>query len=555
MKSIVSMKNVRLLSVLLILLFLSLPLHSKRNAHSFEFDLFDDPELNHFAEEYNWNVTRNKQDVIDLLEDIGFIELLKEPLFLHTNLLNNRNIPDLPFSRNTLTYFPCVSKYKPNYGFKKFGFSLYYNETPRMVFEKSSTNISSYLAIQEDSFLDKLEALIQKLDILIPGLGIDPFLIADLFKNFTVQERRAGAYFSAAYALPTSRKMILGINLPLCYCERNHFLTEGETARIEQELGTPSIEPQDQEAFQDKHFISDRIGIGDMRITLDTPIHKSAFLQAVGSIFCTVPTAQTFANGVLRGSKFCPVTNRPTFDLSLLLNDAARADGTLHIQLEEFLLCALDNLNSMLLDTRLGNHGHFGLGFALYLKSHLDLLIKRPWAENFRMKSRYSAEFLFPATETRYFITCSDLHDFDIRDFNNQNQTESNFAFLTETLTNRLFPFALPARISPPPILRSTTNLTYSNGRIQWDIGTDTWIWPREGLYVSSKCTHSINHALNEYIAKRPFAYQGKLFTSLAYNHSAYESIWTFSIFIDKTFTSSGIGKDFTIALGIHGSF
>lgn len=515
----------------------------------------DDAELGNFTESYDWTITRNQQDVINFLEDIGVINLLKEPLFLRTNLLNTRSLLDLPFHINALTYLPCVDKHKKNSGFKKCGFSIYYNQTTRSTFVRHSTDICSYLAITQNSFLTKLANVIQQLDALIPNLDINPLLIADLFKKFTVQERRFGALFSAAYTVENPQPIVLGINVPLAYHERNHFITEHEVERIENELGSPEGEPGEQHAFEDAHFISDRLGIGDTRLTIDTVLHKSPYLQAVGGLFCTVPTAITFATGVIRGRAFHPVQPRPLFDLSLLLDDDARENGTLHTQLEKFLLAALDNINSILLNTRLGNGGHFGLGAALYLKSPLYLIVNRPWAQNFKLKSRYSFEYLFPADETRYFIMCSDLHDFDNRDFNDETQTANNFDFLTQTLTNRLFPFSFPTRVSPSPIMRSTSQLEYSNGRFTWVFGSDTWIQPQERLRLSPVCSSTVTHPLNEHIAKKPFAYQGRLFTSLAYNYIGQNSIWTGNLFIDQAISGKGIGYDFTIAVGIYGTF
>ena len=57
----------------------------------------------------------------------------------------------------------------------------------------------------------------------------------------------------------------------------------------------------------------------------------------------------------------------------------------------------------MILETPMGNGGHFGLGVFARNRSPLTSFIKQDWARRVVMRSFISLEYLFPATEWRSF--------------------------------------------------------------------------------------------------------------------------------------------------------
>ena len=75
----------------------------------------------------------------------------------------------------------------------------------------------------------------------------------------------------------------------------------------------------------------------------------------------------------LRGSSFCLVKNRPILDLQELVGTISEAlaagQPATDPQAIGYALAALDNLGAMILDSPLGNGGHFGLGVVVRNRS------------------------------------------------------------------------------------------------------------------------------------------------------------------------------------------
>jgi hypothetical protein len=525
-----------------------------------DFDFFNDLLTNSFVEQTQWNLpTRDKQDVINLLEEVAAIDLLKEDFFLNTNPLTTRDLLDEPFALIQGCFCSPGA-----FAQRSIGFDIFYNQTTRMVFKHESTNIDSYLAIRCESFLQKLRNTVDRLRQLEPAFDLDVDQITRLFQNLTVQERRAGFMFYGKKTFDSNHHYLsIGFQIPVYYLEHNYFLTDEEQSAIQQEFG--SLDPGNQCQFEDDHFICDKFGFGDSRFSFEVPIRDSDLWEVAAGGFVTIPTAGALGTGIFRGSSFKPFKcRRPVFDLELLTQEQAFQDDVVEQQMLEFLLNALDHLSAHLLDTTMGNGGHFGIGISFRTKSPLEYFIRRPWAHRFRMKTRYSIEYLLPARETRYFIQCNNPTDFDKRDFNNPNQTDCNFAFLSQMITNRLFPYALNTTVYPNLVCRSTTRFLYKGSRVALSIGTDTWIVTKEALRnisypfaLTSSCTPvCLYRNLDIRKATRALAYQGKVFISAMFKHCGKNNkIWSFCFHADQTFSSSGIGKDFVLAFKVNCSF
>ena len=85
------------------------------------------------------------------------------------------------------------------------------------------------------------------------------------------------------------------------------------------------------------------------------------------------------------------------------------------------------------------------------------------WARRFIMRSFISFEYLFPAVEWRSFRVPADLALFNARNLDeteNMAVLNSNYAFLQQQLTDRLFPIAIQANVQPGFVFRwSFTNV------------------------------------------------------------------------------------------------
>lgn len=505
---------------------------------------FDDPEINALLnQETNLNITRqtDKQDIITLLLDIGAINLLKQPIFLRTNKLNTRSLLDYPLFLRFKKPKRCL------------GIDLFYNVTARKFFNKDSSNISSYLNITGEGFISALENIFTQLKDLLPNFDPEFFsTLPLLFENFTVEERRFGLMF---YGTKHVDKYQITVMVPWYYLERNHFVDQAQQDIIEETIAdaqkrisgqAPSPESVCNDAveqFQDLHLISDKFGLGDSRIMIDMPwIEKRDWELRIGTYF-TIPSAFCMTKG-LKGNNFKPPVIRPTVNLLDLINQALNAGDFTETEIYNFILGALDNLGAMILEEPIGNGGH--LGVAVYSRSATPLRnwVNLWWTKHFTWNSFMSIEYLFPKQEQRFFITCNDEHEFDTRDFTNPNQANSNFDFLTRKLTERLYPYAYYATVHPGFIFRSTSNFTYERKKGGFALGTDTYVKLAERLHNIKICDQ-LETPLNKKVATKPLVYQSKLYGSFFWKHKQLNRSWVFSLNLDSTWTTSGIGPDY----------
>ena len=325
------------------------------------------------------NITPAALVAILTSEEIAADGILQEDFYLRTTPFNKRNVVDLP----ALELGPCCRTRPCHYGLQ-----IFWNQTSRMRFTKGSTNLACYLALSQQSLIQKLATLVTNISgggggdfvgdkedfaKLLSKLDVDK--IFSLFRTMAVQERRIGFAFRFERV---GECATLRTVLPLYYQERNFFLTDKEKEAAERELAEAFGESDtgNAEEFQDQHFVSDKIGFGDLRIEVDAQAYGSdSFLLRLGAQF-TFPTAFAFKKG-LKGNSFPKPCNLPTFDLLKLGcilegndpdNDAQEREDIFEI-LSPFFLEALDRLSANLLETGLGNGGHVGIGIVAHTET------------------------------------------------------------------------------------------------------------------------------------------------------------------------------------------
>lgn len=507
---------------------------------------FDDPAIDAFLNE---NVQAaeeacDKESVIGLLQDFNIIDLLKQDFYLRTNYLNKRSLLDEALFMNEW----CSQC--DNY----FSAYLFFNQYTRKNFTTKRDTINAYLAVGDDQFIDNLQAILEEIEDLINFDTESAVAVLSLIENFVVEERRLGFMFSGQYTWCDWR---LRVKMPLQYHERNYFANL-EIQNALQELldpitGAPS--PQEEGRFQREHLISDQFGVGDTRIEIDYPVVDTCNTNMRAGFLATIPTAYAFKKG-LYGSFFCRNRNRPTIDLCLLVDQEAISSGALEQAFTNFFLQAMDYLSAILLDTRLGNNGHFGLGALLHSQGCLGKWVNRPWAQNIKMRSRLSAEYLIPKEERVFFIEHNNAAEFDCRDFDDENQVDSNFDFLTRVLTNRFFPFNFKAKVSPGVIFRSTSRLIYE--RCKWGgyFGFDSYLQIGQG--ISEICApDKIKKVLCKAKAEKSWIYQSRIIGGLSYRipRSCSKCDVILSLNGGLTYMTRGLGKDFTLSFNIDTNF
>ncbi len=512
-----------------------------------------------------------KKQIIATLNSFRVLPLFEENIFLRSNNLNSRSLLDypefLPFRHDC----DCRAVYV----------DLFYNQTSRGFFTKNSGNICSYLAVGSDSLNQKIQNVLNELltpGLLPDGVQFDPdqiFAIIDLLQTFTVQERRLGLMIGGKGTIGCWNYNIMA---PWYYLERNHFVDANvETALdkaisdfLRDSFGITGPATQQEAAqvlrtrnqFINNHLISDKFGIGDTRVYFDYPIINKESFSSRGGFLATIPTAFAFKKG-LRGNSLSRVVNRPLLDL-IGTADALLQNQPVPTQTFDYFLAFIDNLGAMLLDTPMGNGGHFGLGIYAKNRSPLNSWIKQSWADNVTMRSFISLEYLFPATEWRSFrvpvnealfnvfnFDVSSLSDTSIED---QNLVNTMYAFLQRQLTDRLFPIALRTTVNPGVIFRWSSQLCYEGECNGFTIGTDTYVRNKE-KFSNIQASFETKRMIDILNARAPLAYQSKVVGSVFFKIEKPETSWVISIIGDYTFMNKGIGADFTLALNTNVAF
>jgi len=507
------------------------------------------------ASQFSLVKTVSNQDVADVLIDLGAVSILQENIYLLTNPFNQRDLLDDPAFLTQREYYnhPWIMSCQ-----------LFWNQTGRMYFTDDSSNISSYLAIGESDLLDKLNS--SDIKNIFDDFDVDPVSIFPLFANGTVQQRRFGLMIEAERKTDTT---CFRFFTPFYYLERNFYLTEEEQEAIEAQLGKGNNE--DTELFARNHLICDRLGFGDSRFTVDYPVVQKAHILMQLGFQGTLPTSFAVADGLL-GRDFQKCTDRPQFSFNQLFelgqgSSANKAQAEAIVQ--KFTLDALDTLATNLLSTGLGNGRHLGLGAYLQTKTELHGIIHRPWAEKFFFRNRLSFDYYLPAYGLRNFVEVNNLQGFEqngllrpTAEIKAQVAADPAYAqqvvaFLEGQFVDRLFPFVYCTKVCPGGIFHSTSRFTYEATRGGFHIGTDLWVQLKEKLRDINFVQVSPNRPPNIDIAAatRPFAYQSRLVGALYYKVLRPHREWTLGLNSSGTFSSSGIGKEFTLSLNLEVNF
>jgi hypothetical protein len=390
----------------------------------------------------------------------------------------------------------------------------------------------------------------------------DKFLrLIDLFKTFTVQERRLGLMIGGKTKFDRWHFHIMA---PWYYLERNHFVDlavqEDLEALMADIFGAPKT-PEEaelalkrQHQFEDDYLISDKFGIGDTRIYCDYPIIKNKYLSTRLGFLATIPTAFAMKKG-LKGSNFKRVQFPQSLNLQELI-DAAIAANTngqpvADVQALGYALDVLSNFSAMVLESPMGNGGHLGLGGYFRNRSPLSLFIKQDWARRVYMRSFMSLEYLFPATEWRSFrvpVQEALFNERNLSETDNQTVINSNYEFILQQLNDRLFPKALQATVHPGFIFRWSSQFIYEGNYHGFSFGTDTYVRNKES-FSHIDATPLTKRIIDIDTARNPISYQSKVCASVFWKIEKPDKLWTIALMGDYTFMNTGIGADFSLVL------
>ncbi len=538
-------------------------------------DIFDDPSIEDdlamagFLDTVSFSPLSRAipiADILGLLESIGISSLLDTDFYLRTNPFAVRSLLDLPI-------FEIHQCNNPNDWVV--GTHLFWNHTDRSVFTSDNTNISSYINLNQETLFQKLKELTPIIEAQFPDAGkvedllglVDFNEVLDLFGCFTVQQRRVGLMCHAWRQWDRAEIRFLA---PFYYLERNVFTNPENQAKLEEKFGT--LDEESQEKFEKNHAVADKVGLGDTRFEADYAVYKTEAVGIRFGLMATLPTNVTVAEGLI-GTSFRNYA-QPTFDLEALFNlipidnianipeeDLQKARdiiiGDLCRNKNGFGLGILDRMNTLLLETPLGNYRHVGLGPLFRAHALLSsILDEYEWAEKISFNNRISLEFFTPANEPRAFIKRNTAAEFTARNFSNTDPVvqAENLAFLETELVDKFYPYILTTNVQPGLIFHMLNRWCFCGERWDFNMGSDFWLQTQESF--NKICApQSLIEKLDIENGKTPFAYQYKVYGGLGFKIVQKEYSLLFGINAEDTIWHKGIGKDWTVSLNVEANF
>ncbi|MBN1549145.1 hypothetical protein JW872_00630 [Candidatus Babeliales bacterium] len=499
--------------------------------------------------------------LIPVMNECGMVEIFKHSLFCHTYPLNERNILD-----NPIFYTPLSDKKSMT-----LKGHFFYNHTRKNYFTEQNNGIGSYLAINHSTFTQALQNSFNRTleietcrDFFTNTIGIEEeYFETDiqqkfaLLKNIRVEDRRVGVMFELLAPfnnLNYVTQLIFNLKIPFLYRERNVTASSKDITRLKDDISeffpqtteTPDASLMEviKNPFVREYAIRDKIGFGDSRLSIGYKVADTEKYQfALGPEF-TFPTAITLQHNVWSTARKIP-PKRPTFDLSEFFQRAdANPEVALVRELKDIGTSAIERLDDMLLNTGLGNGGHFGLGIFIEPTVHFN--------KDTHWYNRLAFEALLPGTHRRYFLKKVDISEFDGRDFASDDETiaDDNMSFLNQRLLDMVFPNDFLVRVTPGAQLKITSIVDHVHGNWKFKLGTDYWLQGRESFrFIDMNSTGIANYEIER--GRRPSAKQLKFLGGFAYDTTVGNATTRLFLNAETTAFSSGIGKDFTVAGGL----
>jgi hypothetical protein len=462
------------------------------------------------------------EDVLKQIIGFGINNILAKDLFKKTNTVLKRSVLTLPIFNLYHTDHICQDWL--------FRFALFGNSTNRAFFAKDSPFIKSYIAVDDKEILNIIE-----------DLAPNAPKIIEMIKHAKKQERRAGFMFQS---LINFNDLSLEIDLPLFYEERNYFFTQREKEELEEVFGGKTEKEQEKQLR--KHAVSDKFGFGDARIKLGLSLLKNDKICIKAGLQSTLPIAFAFKKGII-GSNFSKVTKLPPppFDFKRVFELEDTNRELLGQELKDFGITALDWLSAMVLDSPMGNGGHFGLGF--FVEPQIKL------HEAVTLKALGSLEYLFTNKENRFFLEIKDKKEFATSTLEKaleegEEASKEAVLFLNEQVIQTLFPPVFKTDVTPGFMAQITIGPQFKLNEWYFFFGYDFWFQDKEKIrYVFCNPNN-----LNIKKALKRSASSNKLFATLSYNKIETNRDWVFSINFEEALASKGVGKDFSVSVGFE---
>jgi hypothetical protein len=486
--------------------------------------------------------------IVQLLVSLNVIPLLEQDFFLSTNRPARRSYLDMPLFQPNKAVFPI-----PCF----FNTQLFFDYTPTARFTRTSSNIDSYIATNEPSFLAALDGAIKALNILANGtvVTLNIPLILEIISDMTLVERNIGFMFQTGGRWD---RLQLRIFFPLYYHERNFFLSQNNLDTLALQFGFT-----DADTFDDSFAICDRLGFGDTRVEFGVQAIESQWCDMVLSLYATLPTAFSIFKG-MAGNTYKAPACYPSVNFEALYAAALAGEGgteTLAQQeqaytiLTNFLLDAWTRIDAALLDNGLGNEGHIGLGGSMAIDARLDQWVAQPWASCTYWHNRVALEYLFKNDDTRFYVAQINPDDFPTEEeLNDPTLAQENLNFIQNTIIQRLCLLGLSTSVQPGIIGWWKSALVYQDPYWGGYAGTDLWFQTKE-KHGCIRAPDNVVDTLSLCKSVMPWAFQYKFIAGFGYTHYTEGCTMTFGIDGDVTLFTTGVGRNYMVTLRLDVQF
>ncbi len=502
---------------------------------------------------------------VELLSATAIIpNITEEPLALQNFLIYDMYHVTYPLQTRALATYPSLSPLLQERPSQPWDMTIkpFFIYMPKARFRNKSTKISSYITLlTQHNFLQDLD------DNLISGFDIPQVL--PLLGGITLEQRSLGAllFFQGSY-----ERWFGSITLPVYYLENNYQLSQADKDRFENsalfvgETGPrPTLIPSlDANTFTADHFISDKLGIGDLRCEAWYRAAESSRGYADVGLQMTFQTAHAVDSGIIGAmpGTLCRGRPVPYFDLQTIasLYSAWQAgSSSAGIDLSEYLVClgleSLDRLSATILNTPLGEQ-HTTIGAVATCVGHTT---------DPDLSCQISGEctYYIPSQELRMFKTIDNPEAIIQRNYEDLDQAQANLNFLSERATNILFPVGTRIVVHPGWMVNITAALLFEKPSYHATLGLNMWAHTKESFGAITERYPVIDPLRDQFFppryipynnldidqGTRPGAYAGKLFgsvTSIIRSDDSYNT--RVGLRGDATLFSSQIGADFTVA-------
>ncbi|RTL07171.1 hypothetical protein EKK58_03270 [Candidatus Dependentiae bacterium] len=483
--------------------------------------------------------------IIELLNQVKAKNIIENSFFIRTNKPVYRNPLDLPLFND----FRPVKRRSVLFK-KSIEIVPFYTHINHVALHHKGYYLKDYLALDQETVLVALHEVVDILKNINDSLYFDLDKIFGALKYGFVEQRRAGVLFSGASSFGESS---ISLSVPFYYVERNYQLTAADKKALEEEFGVSTQKEQDR--FKKNHLISDKIGIGDLRININLPLSETWKDHLELVFLVTMPIGGAFVKGIA-GSAFVGSPTVPVLDANILFDLLVSGKQEEVFQTVSALgLDALDSLSATLLEQSLTNERHFSLGFGFVNKLKIKDFFKHRFLKRWYWNYSLTCEYVIPSKHHRSFISKIDKKVIDSLDLANSQNAANTLQTFTQEALDRFFLRSFRAKIHPGVVVRSYSTFIY-NAYKKWHfwIGSDLWFKSAEKV-VFLDASAAVQASLDRPKVKNSYGLALSTLVGLSYKQQKEAHTLEMGLTIFSTYCARGVGKEMGIALKLAAYF